>query len=96
LRLITNDVFDDPALKKMYLWNAAVNFTFFKDERAVLRISANDILNRGTNVYMSPNQNTAFFSKGDVLAQYILSTFTYNLRPAGAKKTAAGGKWSLY
>jgi len=95
-RLITNDVFDDPALKKIYLWNAAVNFTFFKDERAVLRISANDILNQGKNVYMSPNQNTAFFSKGDVLAQYFMSTFTYNLRPAGAKKTAAGGKWSLF
>jgi len=96
LRLITNDMFDDPALKKIYLWNAAVNFTFFKDERAVLRISANDILSQGKNVYMSPNQNTAFFSKGDVLAQYFLSTFTYNLRPAGAKKTAAGGKWSLF
>lgn len=96
LRLITNNMFDDPALKKIYLWNAAVNFTFFKDERAVLRISANDILNQGKNVYMSPNQNTAFFSKGDVLAQYFLTTFTYNLRPAGAKKTAAGGKWSLF
>ncbi|GAB2829904.1 outer membrane beta-barrel protein [Ferruginibacter profundus] len=96
LRLITNDMFEEPALKKIYLWNAAVNFTFFKDERAVLRISANDILNQGKNVYMSPNQNTAFFSKGDVLAQYFLSTFTYNLRPAGAKKTAAGGKWSLF
>ena len=96
LRLITNNMFDDPTLKKIYLWNAAVNFTFFKDERAVLRISANDILNQGKNVYMSPNQNTAFFSKGDVLAQYFLSTFTYNLRPAGAKKTAAGGKWSLF
>lgn len=33
LRLITNNMFDDPALKKIYLWNAAVNFTFFKDER---------------------------------------------------------------
>lgn len=96
LRLITNDMFEDPALKKIYLWNAAVNFTFFKDERAVLRISANDILNQGKSVYISPNQNTAFFSKGDVLAQYFLSTFTYNLRPAGAKKTAAGGKWSLF
>jgi hypothetical protein len=96
LRLITNNMFDDPTLKKIYLWNAAMNFTFFKDERAVLRISANDILNRGKNVYISPNQNTAFFSKGDVLAQYFLSTFTYNLRPAGAKKTAAGGKWSLF
>lgn len=96
LRLITNNMFEDPTLKKIYLWNAAVNFTFFKDERAVLRISANDILNQGKNVYMSPNQNTAFFSKGDVLAQYFLSTFTYNLRPAGAKKTAAGGKWSLF
>ncbi|MGC4100755.1 outer membrane beta-barrel protein [Ferruginibacter sp.] len=96
LRLISNDMFDDPSLKKIYLWNAAVNFTFFKDERAVLRISANDILNQGKNVYMSPNQNTAFFSKGDVLAQYFLSTFTYNLRPAGAKRAAAGGKWSLF
>ncbi|MDE3250176.1 MAG: outer membrane beta-barrel protein [Bacteroidota bacterium] len=96
LRLITNDVFDDPALKKMYLWNAAVNFTFFKDERAVLRISANDMLNQGKNVYMSPNQNTAYFSRGDVLAQYFLATFTYNLRPAGTKKTAVGGKWSLF
>lgn len=96
LRLITNDAFADPALKKIYLWNAAVNFTFFKDERAVLRVSANDILNQGKNVYVSPNQNTAYFSKGDVLAQYFLSTFTYNLRPAGTKGKAVGGKWSLF
>lgn len=96
LRLLTNDMFEEPGLKKMYLWNAAVNFTFFKDERAVLRISANDILNQGKNVYMSPNQNTAFFSKGDVLAQYFLSTFTYNLRPSGAKKAVVGGRWSLW
>lgn len=96
LRYITNDMFDEPELKKMYLWNAAVNFTFFKDERAVLRISANDILNQGKNVFMSPNQNTAFFQRSDVLAQYFMSTFTYNIRPAGAKKTAAGGKWSLF
>jgi hypothetical protein len=96
LRLITNNMFEDPELKKIYLWNAAVNFTFFKDERAVLRISANDILNQGKNTYISPNQNTVLFSKSDVLAQYFLSTFTYNMRPSGAKKTAVGGKWSIF
>lgn len=77
------------------MWNAGLNFTFFKDERAVLRLYANDILNKTINTDIIPNQNTLQTAYSNVLGQYFLATFTYNLRPSGTKGKVGGG-WSLW
>ncbi|GAB3424432.1 outer membrane beta-barrel protein [Niabella aquatica] len=95
LRYINNNAFPTANLRKIFMWNAGLNFTFFKDERAVLRLYANDILNKTINTDIIPNQNTLQTSYSNVLGQYFLATFTYNLRPSGAKGKVGGG-WSLW
>lgn len=94
-RYLNNNAFSDPQYKNMFMWNAGVNFTFFKDERAVLRLYANDILNKTRNTDIIPYQNTVRTVYSNILGQYFLATFTYNLRPAGAKSRVGGG-WSLW
>ena len=95
LRYLNNNAFANPEYRRMFMWNAGVNFTFFKDERAVLRIFANDILNQTRNTDIIPNQNTVRTVYSNVLGQYFMATFTYNLRPSGAKGKVGGG-WSLF
>ncbi|WP_276225265.1 outer membrane beta-barrel protein [Niabella beijingensis] len=95
LRYLNNNAFADPQYRKMFMWNAGVNFTFFEDERAVLRLYANDLLNQTRNTDIIPYQNTVRTTYSNILGQYFLATFTYNLRPAGAKKKVGGG-WSLW
>lgn len=94
-RYLNNNAFADPQYRKIFMWNAGVNFTFFSDERAVLRLYANDLLNQTRSVYMLPNQNTLRTSYNNIIGQHFLATFTYNLRPAGTKKKVGGG-WSLW
>ncbi|GAB3006337.1 TonB-dependent receptor [Niabella terrae] len=94
IRYINNNAFTDPAYKRMIMWNAGVNFTFFPDERAVLRLFANDILKQTRNTEIVPNQNTLQTNYSNVLGRYFMATFTYNLRPSGAKSKVGG--WSLW
>lgn len=94
-RYINNNAFADPQYRRMFMWNAGLNFTFFEDERAVLRLYANDILNKTRNTDIIPNQNTVRTTISNILGQYFLATFTYNLRPAGTKQKVGGG-WSLW
>ncbi len=95
LRYLNNNAFANPEYRRMFMWNAGVNFTFFKDERAVLRIFANDILNQTRNTDIIPNQNTVRTIYSNIIGQYFMATFTYNLRPSGAKGKVGGG-WSLF
>ncbi|WP_157557987.1 TonB-dependent receptor [Niabella aurantiaca] len=95
LRYLNNNAFADPQYRRMFMWNAGVNFTFFEDERAVLRLYANDLLNQTRNTDIIPYQNTVRTTYSNILGQYFLATFTYNLRPAGTKKKVGGG-WSLW
>jgi hypothetical protein len=95
IRYINNNAFADPNLKRMFLWNVGVNFTFFKDERGVLRLYANDILNKTANADITPDRNIIRTNHSNVLGQYFMATFTYNLRPSGTKGKVGGG-WSLW
>ena len=78
------------APRNIVRWNAAVNFTMLRDEVGVLRLSVFDILdqNRAINSYVSRNMITT--SQANALTQYFMATFTYNVRPAGAKKKVGG------
>lgn len=95
LRYLNNNAFTNPEYKRMFMWNAGLNFTFFKDERAVLRLYANDIFNQTRNTDIIPYQNYVRTTYSNILGQYFLATFTYNLRPAGTKNKVGGG-WSLW
>jgi hypothetical protein len=95
INYLNNNAFVDPKLKKMLMWNVGINLTFFKDERAVLRLSGNDILNKTVSTGIEPDRNVVSIYNSNVLGQYFLATFTYNLRPSGSKAKAGGG-WSLW
>ena len=94
-RYLNNNAFSNPEYRRMFMWNAGINFTFFTDERAVLRLYANDILNQTRNTDIIPYQNMVRTTYSNIIGQYFLATFTYNLRPAGTKKKVGGG-WSLW
>jgi hypothetical protein len=76
--------------KEAIRWNAAINFTMLRDEVGVLKLSVYDILNRNNSVYSYANRNVVTTSSTNILTQYFMATFTYNVRAAGAKKKVGG------
>ena len=76
--------------KSLVRWNAAVNITMLKNEVGVLKLAVNDILEQNNNIWVSANRNMVTTSRGNVLGQYFLATFTYNVRAAGVKKKVGG------
>ncbi len=76
--------------KENVQWNAALNITMLKSEAAVLKLSVIDILNRNNNISVRANQNMVTTTQGNILGQYFLATFSYNVRPAGAKRRVGG------
>ncbi|PZP48629.1 MAG: hypothetical protein DI598_09770 [Pseudopedobacter saltans] len=79
--------------KSFYRWDAAINYTFLKDDKGVLKLSAYDMLNQNSR-YASAyaSQNTFTVSRGLMLPRYLLLTFTYNIRQVGGKKQKVGGQ----
>ncbi len=71
-------------------WNAALNITMLKDEVGVLKLSVNDILNRNQNISVNAIRNMITTTQNNILGQYFLATFSYNVRAAGAKKRIGG------
>lgn len=90
-----NSAITDRDLRSTLLWKAAINFTMFKDERGVLRIAANDILNQLNFTFVNAYQNTIRTFHTNTLGRYFLVTYTYNIRKSGAKGKV-GGQWSLW
>lgn len=82
--------------KDVLKWNAALNITMLKNEVGVLKLAVNDILNRNNNIYVNANRNTITTTQGNILGQYFLATFTYNVRAAGTTKKKVGGRDGLF
>ncbi|NCI45639.1 outer membrane beta-barrel protein [Sediminibacterium soli] len=78
--------------KGIVRWNAAVNITMLKDEKGVLKLSVFDILNQNAGVSMYANRNTVNIFRTNVLSQYFMATFTYNIRAIGGAKKKVGGE----
>ena len=79
--------------KNNYRLDAAINYTFLKDDRGVLKISAYDILNQNKDmVRLTASQNMLTYNRGNLMPQYFLATFTYNIRQVGGKKQKVGGQ----
>ncbi len=76
--------------KDMLRWNAALNITMLNNEAGVLKLAVNDILNRNNSIWVNANRNTITTTNNNILGQYFLATFTYNVRPAGVKKKVGG------
>ncbi len=85
----------DPDLRSFLLWKAAVNFTFLKQERGVLKLSVFDLLNQVRSASVSSSQNMIVYNHTNALGRYFMASFTYNLVSAGQKKKV-GGQWNLW
>lgn len=71
-------------------WNAALNIAMLKDEVGVLKLSVNDILNRNQSISVNAIRNMITTTQNNILSQYFMATFSYNVRAAGAKKRIGG------
>ncbi|MGN6419061.1 MAG: outer membrane beta-barrel protein [Pseudobacter sp.] len=67
-------------------WNAAANYQLFKNKRGMLRIAIYDILQQNTNVSRSITQNYIQDVQVQVLQQYYLVSFIYNLQKFGKQE----------
>jgi hypothetical protein len=69
--------------KQVTNWSAAANWKIFKKEQGTLRLVIYDILKQNTNVYRNISQTFIEDVESDVLQQYFLVSFTYNLKKFG-------------
>ncbi|HEX6429290.1 MAG TPA: outer membrane beta-barrel protein [Niastella sp.] len=71
--------------KSVTMWSAAVNCLLFKNQQGMLRLAIYDILKQNAGVYRSITQNYIEDRQTDVLQQYFLLSFIYNLRKFNTK-----------
>ncbi|MET0635534.1 MAG: outer membrane beta-barrel protein [Chitinophagaceae bacterium] len=76
--------------KQIIRWNGAVNITLGKTEASVFKISVFDILDQNQGVNVNASRNIITTTRQNVLQQYVMATFTYNVRPNGVKKKVGG------
>jgi hypothetical protein len=66
--------------KNIALWNAAMTLVFLKDDKGQLKFSAFDLLNENISVFRSTSENQIIDRQINILQQYFMATFTYNIR----------------
>ncbi len=77
-------------------WNAAINFTFLKNDAGILKLAVYDILNRSNAISTFASRNMITTRQNNVLGQYFMATFTYNIRPFGGAKKVGGSRLFLF
>jgi hypothetical protein len=71
--------------KSVTMWSAAVNYLMFKNQQGILRLAVYDILRQNVGVSRSITQSWTEDRQTQVLQQYFLLSFIYNLRKFGGK-----------
>jgi hypothetical protein len=66
------------------MWSAAVNWQLFNKQQATIRLAVYDILKQNIGVSRSINQTYIEDRQTQVLQQYFLLSFIYNLRRFGS------------
>jgi hypothetical protein len=72
--------------KNVTMWSAAINCLVFKDQQGILRLAVYDILRQNVGVSRSITQSYIEDRQTEVLQQYFLLSFIYNLRKFTGKK----------
>lgn len=70
-------------LANYFLWNAGIGKKFLKDQKGELRLNVFDILNQNQSVTRNVTESYIEDVQNQVLRQYFMLTFTYNLRNFG-------------
>lgn len=106
LRLIKNFVFESnldflvnpniPSgiVNNNLLFNLSLNYSFLDQNKGVLKFSAFDIFNRNTGIGRVISENYIQSSQVNLVRQYFLFSFIYNIRNFGQKNI--GGKEGLF
>lgn len=71
--------------KSVTMWSAALNCLLFKKQQGILRLAVYDILKQNAGVYRSITPTYVEDRQTQVLPQYFLLSFIYNLKKLGAK-----------
>jgi len=74
------------------LWNASIGKKLFKNEEAEVSLSAFDLLNSNTQINRDITERYIEDSQTNILRQYFLLSFTYNLRQFGGGGSFGGGR----
>jgi hypothetical protein len=71
--------------KSVTMWSAALNCLLFKKQQGILRLAVYDILKQNAGVYRSITPTYVEDRQTQVLPQYFLLSFIYNLKKFGRK-----------
>ncbi len=72
------------------LWNAAIGKKFLKNRAGELKLSVFDLLKENQSITRTVTGTEITDSQSEVLQQYFMLTFTYNLKNFGKAKAPAG------
>jgi hypothetical protein len=67
-----------PTNQNRFVWNGFVQRSFFKNDKAILKITANDILNNNQGYDRQAYQGNTYESSSLVIKRYVLVSFIYN------------------
>lgn len=94
LNMITNAQTAPGVQKDINLWNASVTILFLKGDKGQLKFSAFDLLNENISVYRNTTENLIIDRQINMVQQYYMATFTYNIRDFKGGKV--GGTQRLF
>lgn len=69
--------------ESILLWNMGLGINFLKESRGQLKLSVFDLLNQNTNISRTITDAYVEDAQTNILQQYFMLTFTYNLRKFG-------------
>lgn len=69
--------------KGVAMWSAAANWQLFNKQQATIRLAVYDILKQNAGIYRNITQTFIEDNQSQVLQQYFLLSFIYNLRRFG-------------
>ncbi|NII24749.1 TonB-dependent receptor [Pseudoflavitalea sp. X16] len=69
--------------KGVTMWNMAANYQLFKNRQGILRLAVYDLLKQNTSIFRSVTPTYIEDTQVQVLQQYFLVSFIYNLKRFG-------------
>ncbi|HTD93621.1 MAG TPA: outer membrane beta-barrel protein [Chitinophagaceae bacterium] len=75
--------------QNFWLWNAGIGKKFLKNRAGELKLSVFDLLKQNQSIVRTVSENYIEDSQSEVLQQYFMLTFTYNLKNFGTAPRSA-------
>jgi hypothetical protein len=77
------------------LWNAGIGKKFLKDNKGELRLNVFDLLKQNQSISRNVTETYIEDVQNDVLQQYLMLTFSYNLRNFGTPATRQSNRRNI-